>query len=80
MYLTDVGILTAMMGFRAKKDILDNTFVGFAKGGLYKNAIAQQLVSRGYTPYYYQKSSQLGENVGVADKKITLPHYMSMFV
>ena len=124
MYLTDVGILTAMMGFRAKKDILDNTIVGFAKGGLYENAIAQQLVSRGYTPYYYQKSAQLGEvdfviehdsgvvpvevkagrntsssfdtmlrrddvafgykfitgNVGVAGKKITLPHYMSMFV
>ena len=56
MYLTDVGILTAMMGFRAKKDILDNTLVGFAKGGLYENAVAEQLVSRGYTPYYYQKS------------------------
>jgi len=124
MYLTDVGILTAMMGFRAKKDILDNTIVGFAKGGLYENAIAEQLVSRGYTPYYYQKTAQLGEidfliehesgvvpievkggrsssasfdtmlkrddvsfgykfitgNVGKVGKKITLPHYMSMFV
>lgn len=124
MYLTDVGILTAMMGFRAKKDILDNTMAGFAKGGLYENAIAEQLVFRGYTPYYYQKSPQLGEidfliehesgvvpievkagrntsssfdamlrrddvsigykfingNVGRVGKKITLPHYMSMFV
>ena len=124
MYLTDVGILTAMMGFRAKKDILDNTLVGFAKGGLYENAIAEQLVSRGYTPYYYQKSPRQGEidfviehesgtvpievkagrntsssfdamlkrddvafgykfitgNVGRVGKKITLPHYMSMFV
>ena len=124
MYLTDVGILTAMMGFRAKKDILDNTIAGFAKGGLYENAIAEQLVSRGYMPYYYQRSPQLGEidfliehecgvvpievkagrntsssfdamlrrddvsfgykfidgNVGRVGKKITLPHYMSMFV
>ena len=124
MYLTDVGILTAMMGFRAKKDILDNTLAGFARGGLYENAIAQQMVSRGYTPYYYQKSPRLGEidfliehesgvvpievkagrntsssfdtmlkrddvafgykfitgNVGRVGKKITLPHYMSMFV
>ena len=124
MYLTDVGILTAMMGFRAKKDILDNTLVGFAKGGLYENAIAEQLVSKGYTPYYYQKSPRQGEidfviehesgtvpievkagrntsssfdamlkrddvafgykfitgNVGRVGKKITLPHYMSMFV
>ena len=61
MYLTDVGLLTAMMGFRAKKDILDNTLAGFARGGLYENAIAQQMVSRGYTPYYYQKSPRLGE-------------------
>lgn len=124
MYLTDIGLLTAMMGFRAKQAILDNTLVGFAKGGLYENAIAEQLVSRGYMPYYYQKSSQLGEidfviegdsgvipvevkagrnssssfdamlkrddvavgykfitgNVGVVGKKVTLPHYMSMFV
>lgn len=124
MYLTDVGLLTAMMGFRAKKDILDNTIVGFAKGGLYENAVAEQLVSRGYTPYYYQKSSKHGEidfviehdsgivpievkagrntslsfdtmlkrkdvslgykfisgNVGRVGKKITLPHYMSMFL
>jgi len=124
MYLTDVGLLTAMMGFRAKKDILDNTLVGFAKGGLYENAIAEQLVSRGYVPYYHQKSPGLGEidfviehesgavpievkagrntsssfdamlkrndvafgykfitgNVGRVGKKITLPHYMSMFV
>ena len=124
MYLTDVGILTAMMGFRAKKDILDNTLVGFAKGGLYENVIAEQLVSKGYTPYYHQKSPRQGEidfviehesgivpievkagrntsssfdamlrrddvafgykfitgNVGRVGKKITLPHYMSMFV
>jgi len=124
MYLTDVGILTAMMGFRAKKDILDNTLVGFAKGGMYENAVAEQLVSRGYTPYYYQKSPKLGEidfmiehesgvvpvevkagrntsssfdamlrrddvvfgykfitgNVGKVGKKVTLPHYMSVFV
>lgn len=124
MYLTDVGLLTAMMGFRAKQEILDNTLGGFAKGGLYENAIAEQLVSRGYTPYYYQKSAQLGEidfviegerglipvevkagrntstsfdtmlkradvalgykfingNIGLIGKKLTLPHYMSMFI
>lgn len=42
MYLTDVGLLTATMGFRAKQEILDNTLGGFAKGGLYENAIAEQ--------------------------------------
>ena len=124
MYLADVGILTAMMGFRAKQDILENSLGGFARGGLYENAIAEQLLARGYVLYYYQKSSQLGEidfviehesgivpvevkagrnpsasfdtmlkrpdvslgykfitgNVGVVGKKVTLPHYMSMFI
>ena len=124
MYVSDTGILTAMMGFEAKKTIVENTIKGFAKGGLYENAIMQQLVSRGYDPFYYQRSSSVGEidflierdgavvpievkagrtsstsfdrlleqkdvevgykfingNVGKAGKKITLPHYMTMFL
>ena len=46
---------------QSKPHILDNTLVGFAKGGLYENAIAEQLVSRSYVPYYHQKSPWLGE-------------------
>lgn len=124
MYVSDVGILTAMIGFNVKKAILENTIKGFAKGGIYENAIAQQLVSRGYDPFYHQKKSPAGEidflierngavvpievkaghtssvsfdqllnqedvevgykfisgNVGKAGKKITLPHYMTMFI
>lgn len=124
MYVSDVGILTAMIGFEVKKAIVDNTITGFAKGGIYENAIVQQLVSRGYNPCYYQKNSSVGEidfliendkgvvpievkagrtssesfnrlleqkdvkfgykfirgNVGRVDKKITLPHYMTMFI
>ncbi len=124
MYVSDVGILTAMIGFDVKRTIVDNTIKGFAKGGIYENAIMQQLVARGYNPCYYQKNSSVGEidfliegkggvvpievkfgrtssesfdrlleqsdvavgykfirgNVGRAGKKITLPHYMSMFV
>lgn len=124
MYASDVGILTAMMGFDVKRAITENTLKGFAKGGIYENAVAQQLVARGYVPHYYQKSSSVGEidfvverngavvpvevkaghtssasfdnlleskdveigykfirgNVGKTGKKITLPHYMTMFV
>ena len=113
-----------MIGFDVKKTIVDNTIKGFAKGGIYENAIMQQLVACGYTPCYYQKNSSVGEidflvereggvvpievksgrtssesfnrlleqgdvafgykfirgNVGRVGKKITLPHYMSMFV
>ena len=124
MYVSDVGILCAMTGFQVKKSIVDNTLKGFAKGGLYENAIAGQLVRRGYEPFYYRPKSNLAEvdflierngtvspvevkagneasasvdrilargdvetgfkfvngNVGRFGKKITLPHYMSMFV
>lgn len=124
MYVSDVGILTAMIGFEVKKAIVENTIKGFAKGGLYENAIIQQLVARGYDPCYYQKSSSVGEidfliernggvvpievkagrsssesfdqlleqkdievgykfirgNIGRVGKKVTLPHYMTMFM
>ena len=124
MYVSDVGILCAMMGFEVKKSIVANTLKGFAKGGLYENAIMGLLVSRGYNPYYYMPKSNLAEvdflvernggvipievkagneasrsfdrmlertdievgykfvngNVGRIGKKVTLPHYMSMFL
>jgi predicted AAA+ superfamily ATPase len=113
-----------MIGFDVKKTIVDNTIKGFAKGGIYENAIMQQLIARGYNPCYYQRNSSVGEidfliegeggvvpievksgrtssesfdwlleqsdvtvgykfirgNVGRVGKKVTLPHYMSMFV
>ena len=124
MYVSDVGLLCAMMGFEVKKTILDNTIKGFAKGGLYENAIMALLVRKGYEPYYFMPKSNLAEvdflierdgaivpievkagneasrsfdrmlarddihigykfingNVGRQGKKITLPHYMVMFV
>lgn len=124
LYLSDIGILCAMMGFTVKQAILNKTLTGFAKGGLYENAIASLLVRRGYTPYYYMPKSNVGEidffiegecgvipievkasndtsktfnrileredisfgykfvdgNLGQFGKKITLPHYMAMFI
>ena len=124
MYVSDVGILTVMIGFDVKRSIVENTIKGPAKGGIYENAIMQQLVSRGYNPCYYQRNSSVGEidfliegeggivpievksgrtssesfgrlleqddvavgykfirgNVGRVGKKVTFPHYMSMFV
>ena len=124
LFLNDIGLLCAMMGFEVKKTILDNTIKGFAKGGLYENAIMALLVRRGYEPYYFMPKSNLAEvdflierdgaivpievkagnessrsfdrmlarddihigykfingNVGRQGKKVTLPHYMAMFV
>lgn len=124
MYVSDVGILCAMIGFQVKKSIVDNTLKGFAKGGLYETAIMGQLVRLGYQPFYYMPKSNQAEvdflierhgavtpievragneasrsfdrllerddietgfkfingNVGRSGKKITLPHYMAMFI
>lgn len=124
MYLSDIGILCAMMGFDVKRAILDKTLTGFAKGGLYENAIASLLARKGYNLYYFMQKSNQGEldflieqnggvipievkagnntsktfdralaredvalgykfidgNMGQAGKKVTLPHYMVMFV
>lgn len=124
LYASDSGILVSMVGFPAVKAILDNTLKGFAKGGIYENAIMSLLVRRGYTPYYFHPKSNLSEidfliegdngvipievksgndssasfdrflerpetkigykfvngNLGKSGKKVTLPHYMAMFV
>lgn len=124
LYLADVGILCAMMGFEIKRAIVDNTLTGFAKGGLYENVIASHLYRKGYPPYYYMPKSNLGEldflieqegkivpievksgnntsktfdrtleradialgykftdgNIGQVGKKVTLPHYMVIFI
>jgi len=124
LYVSDIGILSAMMGFEIKQPLVDDKLKGFAKGGIYENAIMTQLVARGYSPSYYlpqpNKSEidflieqdgtvvpvevkagnnastsfdrmlqrddiQLGYkfvngNIGRFGKKVTLPHYMSMFI
>ena len=123
LYINDTGLLCAMYGFETKKAILENTIKGNAKGGIYENIIAETLVKKGYSLYYYKpdESNELeflieknGEvipievkagntatkslnnfiktyrpsiaykivdgNLGINDKKLTMPHYMAMFI
>ena len=124
LYMSDVGMLCAMMGFETKKRIMDGSLANFAKGGLYENAIMSLLVRRGYEPYYFLPKSNASEidfivekdasvvpievkatnaasksfslfleredvrfgyklvdgNIGKVGKKITIPHYMVMFM
>jgi len=124
LYMSDIGTLTAMMGFNVKKPIVDNSLCGFAKGGIYENAIMSLLVRNGHAPAYYLPKSNLSEidfliendngvvpvevksgnsasvsfnrmlehsdvkigykfidgNIGKVGKKVTLPHYMAMFI
>lgn len=124
LYASDIGTLTGMMGFDAKRAIVNDTLEKFAKCGIYENAIMCQLVRNGHHPAYFMPRANIAEidffiesndgvvpievkakrgsstsfdaqlerpevpygykftagNVGKVGKKITLPHYMSMFI
>lgn len=124
LYLSDIGLLTAMYGFDMKSAVMDGTLKGSVKGGLYENLIATMLVRRGHPLRYLRDSHDPLEvefliekngvvvpvevkasnastaslnrmlarddiaigykltagNVGVVGKKVSLPHYMSMFL
>ena len=124
LYMSDVGLLTAMYGFGTKAAIVGGTIAGTVKGALYENMVASclirngrplrylrdrheplevefmlergdkvlpvevkasnsstasldRLLSREDIPFGYKLT---GGNVGVAGKKITLPHYMAIMI
>ena len=54
IYCTDIGILTAMYGFEMKKAVIENTFVGHAKGGIYENLVADMLLKNKIDLNYYK--------------------------
>lgn len=122
LYLSDVGLLSAVYGMLVKSEILQGTLVGTVKGGVYENFVATVLQRNGHALRYYRKDESeveflvetpagvvpvevkaqtgrtlsldkllarpqvpfgyklTGGNVGVSGKKITLPHYMAMFI
>ncbi|MCL2156326.1 MAG: ATP-binding protein, partial [Leptospirales bacterium] len=124
IYLNDIGLLVAMYGFEIKKEIIENTLKGPAKGGVYENLIADILIKKDRKLNYYKSDNNSQEiefllssngsvipievksgngpsvslnnllakpeiktgyklvagNLGQADKKITMPLYMAMFL
>ncbi|MCL2608230.1 MAG: ATP-binding protein [Methanomassiliicoccaceae archaeon] len=54
VYLTDIGILNAMYGFKMKEEVYNNTLKGPAKGGIYENLIADILMKKGIPLNYYK--------------------------
>lgn len=54
LYISDIGLLTALYGFDMKKAIIDNTLKGNVKGGIYENLILDMLSKRGYRLSYYR--------------------------
>jgi predicted AAA+ superfamily ATPase len=69
VYVTDIGILTAMHGFELKEQIFNNTFKGAAKGGIYENLIADILLKRKTPLLFYKK----GENRQEIEFLLTTP-------
>lgn len=58
LYVNDTGLLCSMYGFDTKLAVLNDSIRGNARGGIYENIIAECLIKRGYTPYYYKPNSQ----------------------
>ena len=124
LYLSDIGLLSALYGAETKKLLYSGKLIGNAKGGLYENLIAGMFERKGIALHYFKNIDGTREiefvierdggivpvevkasngatislnealecpnvpygyrfvdgNVGVAGKKITLPHYMAMFI
>ena len=57
-YVNDTGLLSSMYGHETKLALLNDTIRGNARCGLYENFIAECLVKRGYSLYYYRPDSQ----------------------
>ena len=124
LYLSDIGLLSALYGTETKGLLYSGRLKGNAKGGLYENLIAGVLERKGIPLCYFKNEDGSREvefmiercggivpvevkasngatislnnalekphvpfgykfidgNVGVCGKKITLPHYMAMFL
>jgi len=59
LYLSDVGMLTTEYGMNTKRMLLGNE-PGLNAGGIFENAVAQELHAKGFDLYYYN-SNRLGE-------------------
>lgn len=59
LYLSDVGLLTALYGSSAKLKLLTNDTT-LNRGGIYENAVAQELHAHGF-PMHYYNSRKFGE-------------------
>ncbi|MDR3262872.1 MAG: ATP-binding protein [Clostridiales bacterium] len=61
VYLSDIGLLTAMYDFDMKSAIVNNTLTGPAKGGIYENLIADILFKKNCPLNYYKTDNNTQE-------------------
>jgi len=55
IYISDIGLLTAMYGPDMKKSIYEDSLKGPAKGGIYENLVADMFAKKRYPLWYYMK-------------------------
>lgn len=58
VYISDIGLLIAMLGREARADVLQGNLGSF-KGAIYENLMADTLIKKGVKLYYYHKESGL---------------------
>ena len=58
MYVTDIGILVAMLDYGTQADILKGNLLGY-KGAVFENLMADFLCKSGQKLYYFHKDSGL---------------------
>ncbi|MDR3293757.1 MAG: ATP-binding protein [Clostridiales bacterium] len=61
VYLSDMGLLTAMYDFDMKAAVINNTLIGPAKGGIYENLIADMLFKKNRPLNYYKNDNNTQE-------------------
>ena len=54
VYINDTGLLTEMYERETTIAILNNTILGNARGAIYENIVAELLVKKGYSLYYFK--------------------------
>ena len=57
LYANDTGLLMAMLGFKMKAAVVENTLKGPAKGGLYENLVATMLACKEIPLHYWMSKS-----------------------
>lgn len=123
IYINDTGLLMCLFGYDTKRAFLSNTLIGSAKGGIYENFVAGELIKKGYALHYYKPDDEnelefiiekdggvvpvevkagntatksldryidkynpaiaykiMAGNIGQVDKKLSIPHYMVIFL
>ena len=56
-YTCDLSLLVAMKDFGLKQHIIENTLAGNTKGGIYECAVADILIKKGYSLYFYKNET-----------------------